>query len=158
MMKATTPSAIRQVAMIPQMRPALVSDLPLGSMVPASICLRSPLPIIHATIPSGAQMTRLRIPKTRMRPPWCGFIIGFKLAYVIRPGGAAVQAPNYGAINSTNSLVPGSKVSSISLGRSCVRRDRHSTAEAHRAAGFSVTRATACGSMTAGVRLEPDEP
>ena len=43
----------RIVPMIPQILPAWVVPRPLGSMVPASISLRSPAPITQAAMASG---------------------------------------------------------------------------------------------------------
>mgnify|MGYP002261073266 CR=1 FL=1 len=62
-------STVTVLEMMPQILPALVVLRPLGSMAPASISFKSPLPMIQAAMPNGPHATRLRMPKTRMRVP-----------------------------------------------------------------------------------------
>src|SRR3989442_5476015 len=64
----------RPVATIPQIRPALVISLPDGSIRPLAISCKSLLPITHAATPKNGQMTKPRIPNTRMRTARCDFI------------------------------------------------------------------------------------
>ena len=60
----------------PQIRPALVMPRPVGSIVPASISLRSLPPKMNATIPQTKQSTMPQIPSTRIIVPRWGFIPG----------------------------------------------------------------------------------
>jgi hypothetical protein len=62
------------VPIMPQIRPALVLPRPAGSILPASIALRSVLPMIQAGMPRTPQTIRLRMPRTRMSVPRCGCI------------------------------------------------------------------------------------
>lgn len=62
------------VAIIPQIRPALVMSLPATSIRPVAISCKSLLPITQAAMQKNGRTTKLRIPNTRMRTPRCGFI------------------------------------------------------------------------------------
>ena len=62
--------------MMPMILPALVIPRPAGSITPASICARSLLPMTQAMMPQIPQHTRPIMPRARIEPPRCGFIIG----------------------------------------------------------------------------------